>query len=1291
MEELKKKEGEERKKKEAEKLEELKKKEAEENARKKEVERKRKEADELEELKKKEAEKKECETEARESEKKAEEANECHRLFQLERAAKEEKQLIAKEEEKAERQRERESRKEAERLELEAAEGPEKEVLLLKLANDKTERKRERSASRHAREALMAAEREAAEKKEKELLHEKYKFIREHEKALRVIEREERRKKEQLELERAEGLEEREEIEKQHEEDRLDRRWETKLRREREQMEDDGFTEYEIHKKQTEDAAHRAKVIDAAIPVITAAVVAKYVHKSGEASSGDKPKTHKRGKGPALPYSSLLRKFREDSVYRKSSADPKLPPTLFALVTERMDKSKIQELAEIYIESKSDTHKTKTIKTVPVPNAVYVFHREGAKSKDEYNKNLNEMRGSDSSYWLDNTQGSYNEHFGKGEVIQHHVGYLQTGKTVKKIKCQDSTRQKHIFTLADPYNMQIVHYLGENLPTGGDNEFHFRMIPGAPGEPNTFEVTATAREPPADSADGHAHGTVSPVRHSPSPPRGDAIMPSEEETDDGISTVRRYRLPKDGDETVVEFALPRYSHPVKLTDFEADKIIDAYSRGLGKLLNTEDQCITRPGAGDIYVFDTYGMSDLWHKTILKDTLMWGGDNKVDSTEFALTKNLQSVKAVDPATKKKVCTPKFQRAVFHDGSQRRIAVIQYIGDNATAVNAPHGNSRTDKARPFIATSEQVKFNIRDLGLKDTPDVVWRTDQARLKPGLARSIGNMRDTKSIAYEQSKLKKNVKLTTDKMANIWAVSNHLPGCVREICVKSQTADIMDKFTAVVVCPEQIVNVQDMLRQMDPDKPVVASMDTTFNNGVTYQTTFSIRNPVVERRKLAHHQTNPEANMMVGHFFHERKRKEDHQHFITEIHRAVDESLPADCTYKLARKKILFITDDEFSDVDYLFRNTYDGVPREVLPIPCWSHLQDNVKRKLKDLHMPEEDVQKGLTQFKNLMKSDNPEEFGERRWNMFNQDGSPWANPEAEDYFVDHVNDRAHKYGATFRLREFGLPNPEHGITSNAAESINAILKRNNEHKQLPIAENMLNMYFATRSQAAEISSAYYNLGEYHLAEDYKYLEQSPDSAPPQQYETVQEMKEYLHQALTIDHGELGRGSGEDTDEEEAEKDKPTDHPTVAKIAKLIWEHGDVEFSKDERGLVLVKNVDANKQYRVNVPLRECECGNQNCAHLRVALYQLNFTDGFGTPPKVKQTGPRKPSFRRPRGSKSGSKTPRKKDTADPKAKKKSSVDDFLIAKRKDRKTSKGITRQIYIFGFFPAKTKV
>ena len=59
----------------------------------------------------------------------------------------------------------------------------------------------------------------------------------------------------------------------------------------------------------------------------------------------------------------------------------------------------------------------------------------------------------------------------------------------------------------------------------------------------------------------------------------------------------------------------------------------------------------------------------------------------------------------------------------------------------------------------------------------------------------------------------------------------------------------------------------------------------------------------------------------------------------------------------------------------------------------------------------MPEEDVQKGLTLFNSLMKSDNDEEFGERRFDMFNQDGSPWANSEAEEYFINNVNDRAIK----------------------------------------------------------------------------------------------------------------------------------------------------------------------------------------------------------------------------------------------------------------------------------------
>ena len=113
---------------------------------------------------------------------------------------------------------------------------------------------------------------------------------------------------------------------------------------------------------------------------------------------------------------------------------------------------------------------------------------------------------------------------------------------------------------------------------------------------------------------------------------------------------------------------------------------------------------------------------------------------------------------------------------------------------------------------------------------------------------------------------------------------------------------------------------------------------------------------------------------------------------------------------------------------------------------------------------------------------------------------------------------------------------------------------------------------------------------------------------------------------------------------------------------MAKMIVDAGMVNFSNDERGKILVTNMDGKTKYRVDVPRQECECGRKNCAHLRAALYQLGFADDFSTPPKLRQRPAPKPKFRRAKGVKSGRKAPRTKDTVKSKRKPKSRVDDFL-----------------------------
>jgi hypothetical protein len=99
----------------------------------------------------------------------------------------------------------------------------------------------------------------------------------------------------------------------------------------------------------------------------------------------------------------------------------------------------------------------------------------------------------------------------------------------------------------------------------------------------------------------------------------------------------------------------------------------------------------------------------------------------------------------------------------------------------------------------------------------------------------------------------------------------------------------------------------------------------------------------------------------------------------------------------------------------------------------------------------------------------------------------------------------------------------------------------------------------------------------------------------------------------------------------------------PTVAKVAKQIYESGGIDFSKDDRRMILVPSLDGNKRYHVNLPL--CEFELKNCAHLFAFYFHCGFEDDFGTPTKViARCVAGKPKHRRAKAAPSGRKAPRK-----------------------------------------------
>ena len=199
--------------------------------------------------------------------------------------------------------------------------------------------------------------------------------------------------------------------------------------------------------------------------------------------------------------------------------------------------------------------------------------------------------------------------------------------------------------------------------------------------------------------------------------------------------------------------------------------------------------------------------------------------------------------------------------------------------------------------------------------------------------------------------------------------------------------------------------------------------------------------------------------------------------------------------------------------------------------------------------------------------------------------------------------------------------------------------------------------------RMAVVQLQAGYYQTGEFEVCDEYKlYLEQDPRDAPLVHVKTVNEMKLFLHSALADPTKDIPHPSIPSTN-------IPRQRQTVAKIAELIHANGNVQLmATDNRFMVMGLN---GKKYTVTLgPNMECECGRPKCEHLRAALYKCGFVQDFGSPQRIPRKRVKKPTYRRTKGTKSGRKKPRAKDTKPQVGQKKMNITDFM-------KTNKRVPR--------------
>jgi len=113
--------------------------------------------------------------------------------------------------------------------------------------------------------------------------------------------------------------------------------------------------------------------------------------------------------------------------------------------------------------------------------------------------------------------------------------------------------------------------------------------------------------------------------------------------------------------------------------------------------------------------------------------------------------------------------------------------------------------------------------------------------------------------------------------------------------------------------------------------------------------------------------------------------------------------------------------------------------------------------------------------------------EEF-DKEWNKLKLS---FTNKTILNYFEVKLLPAFKEHSSIWKLKENGIPNPEHGLTNNASESMNAVLRSLQEWRQVPLDVICVSLYHLSCYYHREIVRAYHVCGMWQLKEEFIYLQ--------------------------------------------------------------------------------------------------------------------------------------------------------------------------------------------------------
>lgn len=416
-----------------------------------------------------------------------------------------------------------------------------------------------------------------------------------------------------------------------------------------------------------------------------------------------------------------------------------------------------------------------------------------------------------------------------------------------------------------------------------------------------------------------------------------------------------------------------------------------------------------------------------------------------------------------------------------------------------------------------------------------------------------------------------------------------------------------------------------DMLLKVSTAPPTL-HYDTLFNVGDYYLSMLCFRhglfmgNPIVP----------------VAFFVHSRRYHCDHIDFLSSI---------TDTVSSLLVKQVNIVTDREFQF------NSVFPIGNQLF---CWIHLENDLLWYLKNnCNATPEELSYYVNSWRELVFNDSEVEFDRELERLENTDRF-LSNQKICAYFTNNLIPSFKAHAAIWKLKAAGVADFVKGITNNPSESMNAVLRRLKNWKQVRLDVITISLYQLSIYYYREIERSFHQCGKWVVKDEFDHLKREPSLLPsfPRVYspkEIVDKVSIDLKEGQTLS---LKEEPGSDDEDFMLEKK----HNTQNGLAYSAIRENRVKLV--ENGAWVVIESDGVTPRAVTLfPKETCSCPSpKTCFHITACRLMVGLPSEVVGKPNLAEMhrNNRKSAKERP----SGRKRPRKYDFASGGRKKKTGI---------------------------------